>query len=707
MKIRKTYILAALAAFFALLTAALTIELMQFRAERDAKVFAQAETTTAEVKAGLEDLLGRVQDTAIEMGESFGQRDYTRTEIEDIVRQASLDFPELRGVTACYEPNAFSDTERLFCPFYNKASGEFVYVEESYDYTIPGDSTAWYTEVVRNGPNWAEPYYGESAKDWFIDFGVPFYWTKGERSNDVRGMIDFTLQTEDFKDFLSNMTVGKTGSEFLISETGTLLTHPITDYVGNENIETLMAEAQDPQLRAAYSDMLSGGTGHVAFYDTENADHALFFYDTISPANYRIGITYLQKDMVGPSTEISRRIIHIGLSLGAAVLILIAMIFGRDHLDRLEIEVLSGLTTATLIGLVVMISLLQHAKERSYDTNESPAIVDTAALEGFVNTVEQRAERLKTARPIPVPTGIWIQRLEFADSYNVNISGEIWAKYPESYAEESDENLGIRFPQVSPFAEAGYIEEIHRERVPAQEGLEGYLHVVWEYRQTLRLNLRYADFPFDKRHLDIQITPATVDDSILLVPALESYRFTNPSKNPGIAPDVKLAGNDITKAYFNFSTRNYTTDFGYPSQAQFQNVPRLHYNIYLKRKLINSFVTYLIPIFVALSLIYILILACEKTEARQGIIESMAAFFFVLIFSHIDLRKDIVTADLIFIEYFYFITYLMVILSTANLIAYTRSKTSLFDYNENQIYRALYFPFFFTLILIVMLYKFY
>ena len=85
----------------------------------------------------------------------------------------------------------------------------------------------------------------------------------------------------------------------------------------------------------------------------------------------------------------------------------------------------------------------------------------------------------------------------------------------------------------------------------------------------------------------------------------------------------------------------------------------------------------------------------------------MAAFFFVLIFSHIDLRKDIVTADLIFIEYFYFITYLMVILSTANLIAYTRSKTSLFDYNENQIYRALYFPFFFTLILILMLYKFY
>lgn len=108
-----------------------------------------------------------------------------------------------------------------------------------------------------------------------------------------------------------------------------------------------------------------------------------------------------------------------------------------------------------------------------------------------------------------------------------------------------------------------------------------------------------------------------------------------------------------------------------------------------------------------LSLIYILTLASEKTEARQGIIESMAAFFFVLIFSHIDLRKDVVTPDLIYIEYFYFTTYLMIILSTANLIAYTKSQTSLFDFNENQIYRTVYFPIFLAIILVITLWKFY
>ena len=56
-----------------------------------------------------------------------------------------------------------------------------------------------------------------------------------------------------------------------------------------------------------------------------------------------------------------------------------------------------------------------------------------------------------------------------------------------------------------------------------------------------------------------------------------------------------------------------------------------------------------------------LVICHWKKEERQGIIESMAAFFFVLIFSHIDLRKEIVTGELLYVEYFYFVTYLMLI----------------------------------------------
>jgi len=387
------------------------------------------------------------------------------------------------------------------------------------------------------------------------------------------------------------------------------------------------------------------------------------------------------------------------------LVVLIALYFGRDDLDYKEIEILSLLSGTLLFANIFLIGALQHGLMDSASDDENPPIVDMTSLNAFIDQQDERADRFKIEKSTAVPTGIFIERMEFEDSYNLNLGGTLWQRYPLDIAETV--KVGFRFPQMSPFAEAAYIEESYRETIEPKEGEDGYLLVGWEFRVTLRLNLKYADFPFDKRHLDIEISPLSATDRLLFVPDLSSYSFTNPDRKSGISPDISLSGNRIVESYFNFHTQTFDTDFGYPSRLAFEDVPGLHFNVRLNRKLLNAFVTYLIPIVVTLCMIYILILASTKSGDRQGIIESMAAFFFVLIFSHIDLRKDIVTADLIFIEYFYFITYLMIVLSTLNLITYTKNRTNLFDYNDNQLYRAVYFPLFFLMVLIVMLTKFY
>lgn len=145
-------------------------------------------------------------------------------------------------------------------------------------------------------------------------------------------------------------------------------------------------------------------------------------------------------------------------------------------------------------------------------------------------------------------------------------------------------------------------------------------------------------------------------DALLFTPDLQSYSYTNPARRPGLDNAIKIEGNSVLETYFTYSAKTFGTDFGLGVNGLFEDVPVLHFNIHLRRILLNAFVTSLIPIFVTLCFIYILIGACEKSNERQGIIESMAAFFFVLVFSHIDLRKEIVTDELIFMEYFYFIT---------------------------------------------------
>ncbi|RKQ69187.1 cache domain-containing protein [Litorimonas taeanensis] len=663
------------------------------------------EAITASLKTDIETLLHTVKAAGDELGQKFGESEFTDAEVKDLIRQVALDYPEIRGVTACYEKYAFSETQALYCPYYNKSSQSYLDVGDSYDYTVKRDGTAWYTDVVEFGEAWANPYYGAAAGEWFVDYGVPFYYASGPKKGQIRGIIDFSLEVGDFKRIVHGLTVGKAGYGFITSKNGSFITHPNADFVGTQTVQSLLAEENRPRLKAAYQGIIDKKSGYSEFFDAEHNDHSLIFYDQLEIADFGMGMVFFKRDMMDDQRQRNRRYIKMFLTFSVLCVLAITLYFGRDVLDAMEIEVISLLATLLLIANVVFIGFLQHGSVGSLGAAESPPVIDTSSLEAYVSRQNSRAEALKIDPPIVVPTGIYVERIDFIDSYNVNFGGVVWQKYPLDMSDEIE--VGIRFPQTSPFAEASYIEEAYRESVKGKEGEAGYLLVGFDYRVTLRLNLKYADFPFDKRHLDIQITPKSQNDNLIFVPDLNSYDFTSPTKLAGLNPDIVMSGNEITRSYFNFSTKSYDFNMGYGSKAFLENTSILHYNVHIKRLLLNAFVTYLIPIFVALCLIYILIMACGKTEARQGIIESMAAFFFVLIFSHIDLRKDIVTADVIFMEYFYFATYFMIVASTLNLMFYTKNKTSLFDFNDNQIYRAVYFPIFFAILLTAMLVKFY
>ena len=125
-------------------------------------------------------------------------------------------------MTVCYEPFGFDAETRLYCPYYDKVTSKFVYIEESYDYTVIEKKTVWYTGLIKDGAKWIKPYYGTAVQDWFIDYGVPFYWTTGERKGQIRGIIDFSIASEEFKNFVHEVSVGKTGLEFLITGDGDL-----------------------------------------------------------------------------------------------------------------------------------------------------------------------------------------------------------------------------------------------------------------------------------------------------------------------------------------------------------------------------------------------------------------------------------------------------------------------------------------------------
>ena len=663
---------------------------ISFRNNQETIVLQKGEDTTAELRDQIDEILDRIAKEGERLAEIFGSQDLNKEEIETIIKESSISIKEIQGVTACYEPFAFSDKSRLYCPYYDKGSGDYFFVEKKYDYSIAGaKGTAWYTGVRDEGAKWVEPYYGEAVEDWFVDFGIPFHYTNGPKKGQVRGTITMSFVCGGFKELVHSMSLGKTGFGIITSNKNYFLAHPNSEYIGTKNLDDLIATEENENIQIAFENLKERKQGFVRFFDKESNDETFFYYDKIPTSDWGLGLVFYRNSLLQNGNILNRKYIKLSILLSMLFICLLTIFYNRDHLDRGEIWIISILSSLVLLFNIVFIGYLTHGSSVNAD-NASPPIVDVSSLEKVITKQHAKSEVLKTPKLRSVPTGIFINNLEFEDSYNVNVGGKIWQKYPLNIAD--DVNVGFVLPQMSPFAEASYVEEISRTIIPAKEGEKGYLLVHWDVRVTLRLNLSYQDFPFDKREINIEIVPINNNDYLLFIPDLTSYKYTNPDKKSGLDSKISISGSEVLESYFNYTLETYDADFGYGMKGLYEEVPVLHYNINLKRKLLNAFITYLVPIVVTLIMVFILITAIGKTEERQGIIESMAAFFFVLIFSHIDLRKEIETADLTYIEYYYFICYAMLILATYNMISYSKSKSGFFDYEENLLFKAGFFP---------------
>lgn len=691
--------------FFFCLSIFQIYDYISFKNNQEAVVLLKGEETTAELRDQIDELLARIADEGKRLAQVFGSEDLSKEAIEEIIKESSLSIKEIQGVTACYEPYSFSATDRLYCPYYDKGTGDYFFVGQKYDYSISGaKGTAWYTGVRDTGAKWVEPYFGEGVQDWFVDFGIPFYFADGPKKGQVRGTITMSFVCGGFKELVHSMSLGKTGFGIITSNENNFLAHPNSEYLGTTNLKDVIDNETNENLKQAYGQLEQKEKGFKRFFDKEADDETFFYYDKIPTSGWGLGLVFYRNSLLQDGKVLNRKYIKLSIYLSMLFICLLTIFYNRDHLDPGEIWTISILSTFVFLFNIIFIGYLEHGSAVTAD-NESPPIVDVSSLEKIISKQHAKADVLKTPKLRTVPTGIFVHNLEFEDSYNVNVGGKVWQKYPIEIADEV--NVGFVMPQMSPFAEASYIEEISRTKMPAKEGEKGFILVHWDIRVTLRLNLSYQDFPFDKRKINIEIIPIDNNDYLLFTPDLTSYKYTNPDKKSGLDSKISISGSEVLESYFNYTLETYDADFGYGLKGLYEEVPVLHYNINLKRKLLNAFITYLVPIVVTLIMVFIMLTAIGKTEERQGIIESMAAFFFVLIFSHIDLRKEIETADLTYIEYFYFISYGMLILATYNMIAYSKNKSRFFDYEDNLIFKASFIPFMLLATLVFTFLQFY
>lgn len=283
-----------------------------------------------------------------------------------------------------------------------------------------------------------------------------------------------------------------------------------------------------------------------------------------------------------------------------------------------------------------------------------------------VASTEQVQDQLKNGwfsdykgpeKPILVPTGIFINSVYFINSYNVHISGYLWQKYDHNSMHLTEKM--VEFPEGVEIK----IEESYRRMD------DGVLTIGWHFEGQFIQNFDYFDFPMDNKVAWVRMWHAEFDKNVILVPDLESYDSTKPTDKFGIDPEIVLSGYSLLETFFNFKKSHYDTDFGVKNYIGQKGFPELYFNIVLRRDVVNSAIIYFLPIVTAIALMFFGILLITTRPDHLSFLGyslinllSLAAFLlFIVVLSHIQLRSQVTSEAVIYLEYIYIIVYLAII----------------------------------------------
>ena len=86
----------------------LAFEFYSYTQSQNQRIYEQGLQTTETLRSQVDQILVKISSEGKRLAELFGNNEYTKEQIEEIIKESALRIPEIQGVTACYEPFALS-----------------------------------------------------------------------------------------------------------------------------------------------------------------------------------------------------------------------------------------------------------------------------------------------------------------------------------------------------------------------------------------------------------------------------------------------------------------------------------------------------------------------------------------------------------------------------------------------------------------------
>ena len=590
------------------------------------------------------------------------------------------DNPQVYEVGIAAEPFAVDPRNKAFSPSFDRKYGEIRHSPQStYDYQDPANPDAeWYVSALHaDGPLWQEPYC--DGLSCYVEYAVPFDTPRASPG----GVVYINMHPRDLSKLIESSGLGAAGYAIVVSRQGLLVSHPQTSWVyEGRTLAEIAEEGEDEALVELTPKVLAGESGVLQHVDPNNDQKSWIFYRPIPGTDFSMLAVYIF-DHIESRTKAR----FYGRYLSARLLALVAVFFlglfmAIHFYEELGVRCLWGFSALASVLFLLAIALVWRAvlsgarQDGGMLDGVSTRLVQRHTVRALLGDYRSLAQAAGEQEPIPLETGVFIQSIEFEDSYNVFATGYVWQRV--SAVEHAHIEPGFRLPEaVSPTIELEYRQPLEDEDGKVNGELLG-----WYFEALLRQSFDYSKYPFDDKSVWIRLWPKDPVSPVVLTPLFDSYSQIKPTLLPGIEKDFVLPGWSLQQSYFAFRNNTYNVNFGLDRRNRPESLPELYFHIDIRRNFMNAFISNLVPLISVVLILYTLLLIVTYDGIRSErhgfstaeILGSAAALFFSVLIGHMQLRDQFQVEEVMYLEYFFFVVYVMILGVSLNALLFSAGE---------------------------------
>ncbi len=652
-----------------------------------------------------------MSDTLLDNTEALFQ------ELEIIEKQNT----DIACIGLAFKPNSFIDSLVLVAPRYQKkgANYEWINIDEYWDYTDENIQN-WYAEIIHKKKpfHWSKPFIDPILNKKVIQYSLPI--SKSDSlGRHTLGVLYFQFALDKVKELLSGLEYGENGFYFILDGEQAKTSENIKDHLILTDIPQTF-NLNERIIAKYFNESDSTKTLNFIFEERIFAFHKIeelnWVFVNVRPVS---DIVYSKELFIrdGKASMQYFQFFRNRLNILIYVLIpLVILIFVFTSFLNRQFSKQIGLIAMSITLSIVFLSATSYvwviceSRSVNYHQNKADLVHDQEGLAKYQRKYSLESLDKYEVLPLYIPTGIFIQSVEFPEKNNIKLTGYVWQKYHilgnrdsiQFVNFESKDELGVIFPDaVSLTMEKSY-ERFYEEDNLAVLG--------WYYEMELRQNFNLSQFPLDYKNINIRMWHKQFEQNIVLLPDLDAYDFLNPEAKAGIDQQIVTTGWQLKGSFFSFDRNSYNTNFGFTNYRGEENFPELNFVIIMQREFLSPFISYVTPIlFVAILLFFSVFSITGQAEEAEilgfsssTIIQIVIALFFAALLSHIDLRSALPVKGFFYLEFFYFAIYLMLVLVTVNskLVAFNFHIGTYGPKAYNFIFKAAFWP---TLLFLIFL----